>query len=497
MKITNSQTCVCKVKGIFINQQKLAIMKFYILSLFLFFAFLATSQTVVFTGKLLNADGDSIELFHLDGTGNDRSLGKAPVDDDGVFYMKTEIFKEGEYNWRYGSESTAVYFTPGDSLHVTQDITQFDETIKYTGTNPAPSNYLAQYFLRFMDSDRLDNFIPALMQNAITAMEPGPYLHFADSLTGLQLAYLDKWKELLSEKFYEREVAKYIFSPVYIKTMYPLIRNYYAENQEGVEPVTVPDSYYNFLEEMQFNRDDLTDLPQYMNAADFKLKRFNLTTLGFDQPSDSIQFVQIFNNAANVAAGATVDRLRFDIISDLFYYQDASKLSNLKNLFMASDADQTLKDRLKAIYEEAITLSKGKPAPDFKLKNEMNEEVSLADLRGKVIYLDFWASWCGPCINEFNYVGMVKEKVEGKDIVFLYISIDDQEDAWRVGMEKHQLSGIHLWVPGFQHPLPQAYMVRGIPKYMIIDREGLIYDAHPPRPSSGVLAETLLQALDE
>jgi len=94
-------------------------------------------------------------------------------------------------------------------------------------------------------------------------------------------------------------------------------------------------------------------------------------------------------------------------------------------------------------------------------------------------------------------VGNVKEKVEGQDVVFLYISIDDQEEAWRAGLERHQLSGVNLWVKGFQHPLPQAYMVRGIPKYMIIDREGLIYDAHPPRPSSGRLAEALLQALED
>lgn len=222
-------------------------MNYYFFSMLLLFSVSVNSQTIVFTGKLLNTNGDSVELFLRDNTGKELSLGSAPVGKEGDFYMKAEIPGEGEYSWKYGPESTDIYLTPGDSLHVIQDVTQFDKTIEYSGTHPAHSNYLAQYFLKFMDSDRMDIYLPGLMQRVIPTLDPEPFLQYVDSLTGLQIAFLDEWKESLTEQFYDREVAKYTYSPAYIKTMYPLIRSYYAENQEGVEPVSIPEGYYKFF----------------------------------------------------------------------------------------------------------------------------------------------------------------------------------------------------------------------------------------------------------
>src|SRR3989338_9768630 len=73
---------------------------------------------------------------------------------------------------------------------------------------------------------------------------------------------------------------------------------------------------------------------------------------------------------------------------------------------------------------------KGKPAPDFTLQNEKGEAVRLADLKGKVVLVHFWATWCPPCVAEMPTLDAFIQKYRGKNVVLLAISED--EEGWPV-----------------------------------------------------------------
>ena len=141
-------------------------------------------------------------------------------------------------------------------------------------------------------------------------------------------------------------------------------------------------------------------------------------------------------------------------------------------------------------YEDWLTLAPGQKAPTITGTTPNNKAFSLSDLKGKVVYVDVWASWCGPCLEEFPHSQKLQQQFEGNDqVAFLYVSVDRDEEKWRKMVDEQKLEGIHIIDPleGSDTSIWEAYLLSGIPRYILIDQEGKIADAEAHRPSSGKL----------
>jgi len=146
------------------------------------------------------------------------------------------------------------------------------------------------------------------------------------------------------------------------------------------------------------------------------------------------------------------------------------------------------------------TAAKKGKEDDITLQTVEGKTFYLSDFKGKVVYLDFWASWCGPCRAEFPFSKAMHDKLtdkQKKKIVFLYASIDENEDAWKKALEKLQLQGEngHL-KPAQNAAIMRKLAVNSIPRYVIIDKSGKIVSADATRPSAPKTLTELLKLIE-
>lgn len=127
--------------------------------------------------------------------------------------------------------------------------------------------------------------------------------------------------------------------------------------------------------------------------------------------------------------------------------------------------------------------------------NTDGNTVNISDYHGKVIYIDVWASWCGPCRRMFPYSQKLHKrftKKQLKEIVFLYISIDRNETAWKKALERLPLEGELLFSPGgWKSSVCQYFKISSIPRYIIIGKDGKIVSNNAPRPADPKIYDIL------
>jgi len=179
-------------------------------------------------------------------------------------------------------------------------------------------------------------------------------------------------------------------------------------------------------------------------------------------------------------------------------YEDYMKMLNTyRDYFTTSDHQKRL-DAVSAKLYKGIT---GEKASDFTYPDSKGKMVSLSDYRGKVVVVDVWATWCGPCRAEIPYLVKLEKEMEGKDVVFIGVSVDEQKDhkKWLEALEKEGLEGVQLFANGKdkngRDKIMKDYKIKGIPRFMVFDKKGNVVTINSPRPSNPELRRLLEREL--
>lgn len=383
--------------------------------------------------------------------------------------------------WTQGSDSFTLYLTPGskDTITVTKD------TLIISGTNSAYNRCLKTVNDYQKYSDKLVYMQPHELRG-ITSLEQ--YHRLADArmrqaLDAVNASGLNE--EFLAE---QRAHIDYIRRSIFIHIARQLSRKEKLPEDWQRELTEVINSsvngdylrsyrgigfFVNDLVMMQFTNLENGDLKEIKDYASFLFDRYRKFFTG-----DNLQYMQ-----AQL------------IYEDEFQGSKTPSIPQLYETYKAEFPNSPFLNVLEPGVKENLRFQNSRITDkDYHILTCDSTITCLEDavkpFKGKVVYIDVWATWCGPCLKEFQYLPALKEKARNMDVVYLYISIDRPEERkkWEKTIAYHQLKGYHLLVneklgKSLYTELGNERQILSIPCFVIIDKTGKIAIRHAAAPS--------------
>ncbi len=465
-----------------------------IIFLLMAIAFYACNNNEVeITGLVKNPASSEIEVFYYkDFVLYEKETFTAELDEDNAFSLKLpkEVTNKVVY-LSNNNRTIPLYITPKSSVYIEFDMENEDETPVIGGKNYYESQFFVQY-----QYDIEQKFGRSFIFEKATEHEPESFVEHMKESKNARKEYLKSYGnyDKLDEKF-----IKYIENSIeygYYNSLmnYPSIHQHFNSLEEAPE---LPGNYFSFLENEKIFNDKLLNNSHYVNFLSNYLN-YLMTESPFEGTTGEEYYKYQFNMARDNISGKSRDHILSQITTIALSRVEFETGEEIYNEYISLIEPGKSKDVVNAHYQKVLKLLPGNPAPDFEFEDINGEMVSLSDFSGKVVYLDFWASWCGPCMREVPYAKELKYRLGDKeDIVFLYVSVDEDENAWRNAVENNEIEGVHLFAGGWENPASKAYNVSGVPTFYVIGKDGKIFDNNPPRPSNENVDDVLLSALND
>ena len=244
---------------------------------------------------------------------------------------------------------------------------------------------------------------------------------------------------------------------------------------EGSSETTIFIEYNNLSKSRDIKLDSLNkEFQLLMETNKMDSKRMDSLSAIFETPYNSIinqsnilMVDKISKNTNMYSSIMAIQALDPDKYSDLYKSLDAGlskKFPNDKNVIMFHE-----------VVERMLSTNIGQFAPEISLPSPDGKEIALSSLKGKLVLIDFWASWCGPCRKEMPNVIKIYSKFKNKGFEIYGVSLDQDKEKWMEAITKDginwpQVSDLKYW----DNVAARIYNVQGIPYTVLIDKDGKI-----------------------
>ena len=157
--------------------------------------------------------------------------------------------------------------------------------------------------------------------------------------------------------------------------------------------------------------------------------------------------------------------------------QDAAAKARFEQFAKMAPADDPHRQRA-LLFASQPEMARARMAPPFVVTTINGQHLSLDDMKGKVVLIDFWATWCGPCREALPHMQQIARKFEGQPLVILSVSLDSEENKWKEFVAKNGMTWLNCRDGRFDGPMAKLFDVHAIPQTFTIDADGVLQDEH-------------------
>ncbi|RYU97135.1 TlpA family protein disulfide reductase [Emticicia agri] len=425
----------------------------------------------------------AILVLHRDWVGKEEEY-ELTLNSDNRFSFITTIKDLAYIDFYYGDQSLHFWIVePNDEITIKFDPKKFWSTLQVDGQGSEKGKYYAEHQNKFEIANDWELQVEKWRKLPLKA-----YFEKLDEEQAKQIEFLENYQNL-SQSFKDTRKADII----------GIIQNYKVEALSGDQYTSLsPDSIRNSLK--------MGDIPPVAQAASLEYGNtyLNLIDLFIAKEAirrkkeltevDEYNFIKSLYTKKQISQELGERILGFKLQNAIEANGATSKILTPAYDYIGFVQNKTYKNYINQLISLQRTLAKGSPAKDFSLRDIEGKEVSLKDYKGKVVYLDFWASWCGPCIYDMKFAEKVKEHFKNKEVVFIQISIDNEAE-WKEAVKMYDLKGINVRTDD-NSAIVKNYAISGVPSYFLIDKSGNFAVAKVVDPSDEE-GKTLISQIEE
>ncbi|PCH69982.1 MAG: hypothetical protein COC01_00020 [Bacteroidetes bacterium] len=461
---------------------------FAILALIFLTLNIIAQNLVTISGKIVNPQSNEIKIIYINNFLEFKEVMAAAsiLKEEGKFGMTFEWNKPAPAILLHGDLAYRLFISPGDKIKVALDPKKFYESTVFEGKGAEVNTFLTKLDFKHHSGLAYEKYAGSFKD-----MKLDEFTAFIDKRKDDQLA---DFKEYYKDNIPSPAVDNYVKSMVTYSWATDKLNYLWMHtvhnNKKGF--VEVKEDYYGFLKDAALQNEKALTTYYYVSfleayfddlsyqQLDKKLKK--------QQEVSEVQYEILYDLIKNKLKGSVrelmLSKILYDGARDGLSEELKDKLEQFKTIYTNEDYLKILKEE----YEVSDRLKPGAPAPNFKFPNAEGEHVSLSDFKGKVVYIEVWASWCAPCRAEIPYAKkLANNYFKDKEIVFLNVSIDTHAESWQKLIYKENMPGVHL-LAGEHHDanIMELYNASGIPHYVLIDKDGKIIKNNCKSPSEGI-----------
>ncbi len=393
--------------------------------------------------------------------------------EDGSFAFAVEIKEPQLAMITYSRNKALIYLEPNDTLYISAEANSFQYSLEFSGRGGYNNTHFFNYIKENPQELNLFNLVQYRKGTYWYSVSPqmDDWMISLDRERYTSKMRVRKERAQADFDFYAanhsgkitKDYKEFINSEILYDWAYHLLLygNVFKNKYK------IQDDFFDFLNEVPL---------QASQIGNYYYRHFLQAYFSYENEKSNTEkdpYVAQYEKSYELISGKALAFFQSEMIVQALRAKHTEAIMNSYAQYFKTTPYSQFDEKLTDSFSQAMKFKEGTPAPDFSLTDINGSTVSLSKYKGKVIFLNFWASWCRPCMKKMDAMKDMQTELEQSGVVFLNVSLDREKEKWVNVLNEKAFKGVQILADGnIDAAIATKYEVSALPEYYIINKRG-------------------------